>query len=198
MKLLALESSANAQVSEIPQEVKRAVRGLDNPVRWKIVEVLRANFELSYTQLMESLHIEKGRLTYHLNELLKGAIIQNYSKDGLESQYDSFYAVTHFGEMLISSLIEPLRPPQAQINFTIFNALVTPNISISLGLSISSFKPSYVRALMPSEKYNPINLERFYTQLKEASPYQTIYLSSAGGQFPSKIFEIPKIVTPQK
>jgi len=105
--ILVLTEMSSPQIMirtpEIPYEVKKAVKALDNPVRWKIIETLRAKQDLSYTQLLESLDVRKGQLTYHLNMLLKGSIIQNYSKDILETPYDSFYAITHFGCLLYTS-----------------------------------------------------------------------------------------------
>ena len=177
-----LENPAKTQISEIPQEVKRAVRGLDNPVRWKIVEILRANPELSYTQLMESLDIKKGRLTYHLNQLLKGAILQNFSKDGLETQYDSFYAVTHFGESLINSLMEPLQPALTTITDA-FTTLLSPHLSVSVLISASYLRPSFVRTVIASQKVSPTFIEQLDARVKDVNPNKTIYTGSAGGQF---------------
>ena len=94
----------------VPEEVKRAVRALDSPIRWKIVELLRDKRELSYTELTKSLDIKKGQLTYHINKLLKGSIVQNYSKDGVESKFDSFYEISHLGEAFLDSLVQPLQP----------------------------------------------------------------------------------------
>src|SRR2546428_5666661 len=105
---MSLQTMVSA--TKIPTELKRAVGSLDNPIRWRIVEILSDRQELSYTELIESLHIKKGQLTYHLNELLKGAVLENYLKDGLESKYDSYYAISHFGKSLLKSVVETLQP----------------------------------------------------------------------------------------
>src|SRR5438093_8830979 len=91
---VGLQHEPEANPFKIAEEVKRAVKSLDSPIRWEIVETLREKQELSYAQLMERLGIKKGQLTYHLNELLKGAILENYSKESLETKYDYFYAIS--------------------------------------------------------------------------------------------------------
>lgn len=95
----------------IPNEIKRAVSSVDSEIRWKILELLLTNKELSYTELVEKLGIKKGSATFHLSKLKKGSILQNYSKENFESPYDSYYSISPYGRRFTQSLLKSLEPP---------------------------------------------------------------------------------------
>lgn len=117
--ILVLTAMARPSPSEIdliltdqrvPNELKRAVAAVDSDLRWKIVELLLSHKELSYTELVKKLGIRKGSLTYHLNQLKKGAILENYAKEDFKTLYDSYYSVSPYGRQFIDSLFSSLSP----------------------------------------------------------------------------------------
>ncbi len=178
-------STTEGKISQhgVPDEVKTAVRALDSPIRWKIVELLRAKRELSYTELTKSLDIKKGQLTYHINKLLKGAIVQNYSKDGVESKFDSFYEISHFGEAFLGSLLEPIQPKpvsvwttseislypgvRASLSTGMFIERVGAGIGISVGAFISNLRFQTFRPITGQQTFVPI-INELYARLSDA------------------------------
>ena len=99
----------------IPVEIKSAVSALDNDHRWRILESLLTNEELSYTQILDILEIRKGSLTNHLKNLIFGNILENYTRQSIGERYDSFYKLTRFGKDLIDGLVGSL-PEVAEAN----------------------------------------------------------------------------------
>lgn len=106
-----MESKPREFDFKFPTEIKRAIHGLDNEQRWRILEVLIKGDELPYTHIHNKLGLKKkGLTTYHLNELSKAGIIQNFSKDEIRDRYSSYYEVSPFGKDLINGLLESLKP----------------------------------------------------------------------------------------
>ena len=93
-----------------PSELKRAIKAIDNETRVQLVAELLKSGELSYTQILNILKIRKGSLTHHLTELAKGALVRNFVKDELRTEYESFYSLTKFGESFIEALHATLYP----------------------------------------------------------------------------------------
>ena len=100
----------NIGKTRVPAEIKRAVAASDGDPRWKNIEVLMDQEELSYTQLQDRLGISKSDLTYHLDKLVKGAILDNYSKNELSTRYGSYYALSPFGLQILKGLIDAVQP----------------------------------------------------------------------------------------
>jgi DNA-binding transcriptional ArsR family regulator len=173
----------------VPDEVKAAVRALDSPIRWKIIELLRAKRELSYTELTRSLDIKKGQLTYHINELLKGAIVQNYSKDGVGSKFDSFYEISRFGEAFLDSLVEPMQPKpvsfwvtsdvslypgvRASLSAGMFLNPVAAGIGIGFGAFISNARFQTFKPITGAQTFVPI-IDELYARLTDAGMNRSI------------------------
>lgn len=97
---------------EFPEEVRKMIKAIDSERRYAILGCLRKEGDLSFTQISDKLAIKKNSLTYHLKELMKGAIVANYSKDEFGSPYDSYYSITSLGNSFIKALFEPFRMPQ--------------------------------------------------------------------------------------
>jgi len=91
---------------EFPRPLKEAIKGLDNESRWKIIEYLTENGESSYSTLLNDLKVEnKGILTFHLQELSKGALINRYEIFGNTTKKRSFYDISSFGKNMINNLM---------------------------------------------------------------------------------------------
>jgi len=96
--------------NEIPQEIRRAIRGLDSNYRTAIFVVLYKHGELSFSDLQKKLEIDKAMLNYHLGKLVESALVHHYYKHKLGIEKYSFYNVTPFGQNFVEILSQFLRP----------------------------------------------------------------------------------------
>ena len=95
---------------EIPHEIKDAISALDDPIRWRIVENLLEKNELSYTEILNSLKISKGKLSYHLAKMTRGALLEKFGKNDVSLKYDSYYCLSSYGNKVIFGLMTALAP----------------------------------------------------------------------------------------
>ncbi|MFC1786754.1 winged helix-turn-helix domain-containing protein [Halobacteriota archaeon] len=98
--------------SEIPEEIKLAISAIDNDVRQAIVVSLSKHNELSFTELLNKLKIEKGSLSNHLKKLMKGSLVEHYFRHEFNEDKYSYYGITSFGECFVDALFQSLEPPQ--------------------------------------------------------------------------------------
>jgi len=91
----------------IPDEIKDAIKAINNKFRFKIIENIYQKGPLSYTELLNELKLRKGSLTYHLDALLEGGLLDNYPIDEIDSQYKSYYSLSKFGRDFLSALFSP-------------------------------------------------------------------------------------------
>jgi DNA-binding HxlR family transcriptional regulator len=113
---------------EFPPVMKYAVKGLDNKLRWKILETIITNGSMSYTKLMKELKIEnKGILTFHLETLSKSALIERYEDLSVGTRDRSFYDISPIGKDIINGLISALAPQPSFEGFDkkLFNTAAT-------------------------------------------------------------------------
>jgi len=101
---------------EFPQIIKDAVKSLANDTRWKITEYLVSNGSVSYSRLLNELRIpNKGSLTFHLDALSKGAIIERRENFGERTEEKVFYDISPLGKDIINGLLSALAPMQTTI-----------------------------------------------------------------------------------
>jgi len=105
-------SKINEYASQIPIEIKKAVRALGHDVRCAIVVDLSRKPELTFTQLKEDLDIDTGLLNNHLKILMDGAIVEHYYKHELGNEQYSYYGLTLFGKDFLRGILEPLKSVQ--------------------------------------------------------------------------------------
>ena len=96
--------------SEIPEEIRRAIRGLDSDYRAAIFVALYRRGEFSFSELQKELGISKAMLNYHLGKLIEGALVHHYYKHELGTEKYSFYNVTPFGQNFVEILSQFLKP----------------------------------------------------------------------------------------
>lgn len=95
-----------------PLEIKDAVRGLNNNIRWEIIESLVRNGEMSYTNLMQDVSLKnKGIMNFHLKKLSNSALIARHEILGKSSGERVFYNVSPFGDRFLKGLMSALTPP---------------------------------------------------------------------------------------
>jgi len=101
---------------EFPEIIKYAVKGLDNETRWKIVEYLISNDDVSYSKLLKDLNIRrKGSLTFALNMLSKGAMVERREDFGAKTGERVFYGISPLGKDIINGLLSALVPGQRNV-----------------------------------------------------------------------------------
>ena len=100
---------------EILSKIKLFLRGLANPVRWKLVLSLRKEGSLSFTELVNQLGKEysKDQIWLSLEYLIKCGVVtkkripKKKSKSGRPQV--TFYTLTKGGEILIDHLEKAIR-----------------------------------------------------------------------------------------
>jgi hypothetical protein len=114
---------------EFPSIIKRAIHGLDNERRWKILETIMNKGDLSYSSLISELNYDnKGLLNFHLKNLLKSALIERYEDLSSSNADRSYYTISEIGMDIINALLDGLRPSKKIPYFT-NEALQTAAIS---------------------------------------------------------------------
>ena len=98
--------------NQFPDEVTEAVEAFDGQREQAIMVLLFNEGSLSFTELREKLSEEerydKGKLTYSLNKLADGGLIQKRLLEREESDFSSYYDISEYGERFIDSLFYTL------------------------------------------------------------------------------------------
>jgi DNA-binding HxlR family transcriptional regulator len=122
---------------EFPAVIKEAIRGLNNTVRWKILESIITNGSMSYTKLMKELKIEnKGILTFHLEALSKSTLIERYEDLSIRTRDRSFYEISPIGKDIINGLMSAMAP---QTNLVEFNKSLFETAATAFDRSIKYY-----------------------------------------------------------
>lgn len=94
-----------------PEEVKLAIKSLDNPVRQSVLMLLNNNNELSFSEIRRELQVNKLQLNFHLKNLFSSALIDHYYRHELGNSNYSYYSLTSLGKRIIAHLISAFIPP---------------------------------------------------------------------------------------
>lgn len=95
----------------IPEEIKEALSALSQRIRWRIIELIREEKSMSYTEILVRLGIQKGSLTYNLDRLMEAGILDNYSGEEFGGPYRSYYQLSPFGKDLIAGILSSIEVP---------------------------------------------------------------------------------------
>lgn len=96
-----------------PEELRKAVEGLDSPIRWQIMESLINNGKSSHTGLMTAIGLDNtGQLNPHLKILLQTGLLDRTEAFGSRGRERSFYDISAFGKNMINGLLSALVPPE--------------------------------------------------------------------------------------
>jgi len=119
-------SKVSEYVQQIPEELRRAIRGLDSDYRAAIFVALYKHGESSFSELKRKLEINKAMLNYHLGKLTASGLVEHYYRHELGADEYSFYSVTQFGQNFLETLGRFLRPePIYRIPFGEESSLTT-------------------------------------------------------------------------
>ena len=101
------------EAKNVPIELKKALRGLDDDIRLAIFLTLRNHEELSFSELGEKIGMkdEKAKMQFHLRKLTESALVEHKFKHQLGNDKFSYYCVTKFGDNLWKNIIDSLKPP---------------------------------------------------------------------------------------
>jgi DNA-binding HxlR family transcriptional regulator len=136
---------------EIPEELRRAIRGLDSDYRAGIFVALYKHGELSFSDLQKKLEIDKAMLNYHIGKLIESALVQHYYKHELGTEKYSFYNITPFGQDFVEILSHFLRPQPYPIALE-ESSTTTPDVLITFGdiarAQMTAIRPESLKELM--------------------------------------------------
>ena len=127
---------------EIPEEIRRAIRGLASDYRAAIFVALYKHGELSFSELQKKLEIGKAKLNFHLGKLIESALVHHYYKHELGNEKYSFYNATPFGQNFLETLGEFFRPRPHSI------LLKDPNLLMGMYTTMLN---SYFKTIVASE-----------------------------------------------
>lgn len=86
------------QVSEIPSQLRRAIKALSEDARLAILVVLLKNGEMTFSEVSRALGMSSSNLTHHLKKLIQAALVENYFQRKEDSEEYSFYKPTLLAE----------------------------------------------------------------------------------------------------
>ncbi|GEM_PF-5488574 len=89
-----------------PEEIRDAIKAIDNKKRQAIIGVLLLKGELSFAELRDLLGLKNNVMWPHLRALEKGGLIENVMKRGFTDRRRSFYRISPFGQRFVKALFE--------------------------------------------------------------------------------------------
>jgi len=94
------------QISEIPSQLRRAIKALSEDARLAVVLVLLKNGEMTFSELSRVLNMSSSNLTHHLKKLIQAALIENFFQRKEDSDEYSFYRATLLAEDFTKNLLK--------------------------------------------------------------------------------------------
>ena len=91
--------------SKFPPEINRALDALGQENRRKIILFILKKKNMSFSDLIEYTELNSSTLNFHLKELMKAGLINNYySKSENPGRKYSYYELTDFGKDFCKAL----------------------------------------------------------------------------------------------
>ena len=128
-------------INDIPEDFESLLYSLGNENRVKIILLLKKNESLSFSEIVHKSGIQKSLLASHLKKLELSGMIQNFFKKQSEKSGYSFYELTKFGKLIITSVIS------SYINYYKFNDKNPQNLFINFELETPDDFESLLKAL---------------------------------------------------
>jgi DNA-binding transcriptional ArsR family regulator len=94
--------------SEVPDEIKSVVKGLDNEVRLAIIVALMKHGKTTFSDLKHLLELNSSSLSNHLSILQDGGLIKNVLEWN-ENSY-SYYMTTEIAKTILQRLFDAITP----------------------------------------------------------------------------------------
>ena len=102
------EDAVARYASVFPEEIRDAIKAIDNKNRQAILGVLLLKGELSFAELRDLLGLKNNVMWPHLKALEKGGLIENFMRKGFTDRKRSFYRISPFGHRFVKALFESL------------------------------------------------------------------------------------------
>jgi DNA-binding HxlR family transcriptional regulator len=130
---------------EFPPIIKKAVSGMDNELRWKILESFVNKGDMSHSRLMAELKVtNKGILNFHLKNLSKSALIERYEDLSNKTSDRSFYTISDIGKNIINGLMSALGPNKKKAHyFGVYDTSAIKQWTENFELEIREQEPLY-------------------------------------------------------
>lgn len=95
-------NNLSGYVSEIPDEIRSVIKGLDSETRIAIIVALMKNSKLTFSELKECLGLNSSSLSSHLSILQDGGLVINFLEWN-EKSY-SYYMITDLAKTILELL----------------------------------------------------------------------------------------------
>ena len=89
---------------KIPPEINRAIKAMGNKNRKEIIEIIGNNKKATFSDILNHLNLTSSTLTFHLKELKKASLIDNFYQKSEDSNRYSYYVLTEFAKDFLKAL----------------------------------------------------------------------------------------------
>ena len=103
------------QISEIPSQLRHAIKALSIDARLAIVVTLLKNEEMTFSELSRSLKMSSSNLTHHLKKLTQAALIENFFQRKEDSEEYSFYRATLLAEDFLKNILRSQEAERSEV-----------------------------------------------------------------------------------
>ena len=186
------KTTAQNYISDIPKELRRAIKALGDDNRLVILVGLIRNGEMSFSQLLMIVKGTSSTLTHHLRTLIEAGIIENHYAKKLGVDEYSFYDVTGFGKSLIRNVFRSLdvtQLPPGNDDVIVREIINDPlkhlkdlelqgEAKVSLVESLNFYKEGIELGLRMSGFYDPASYTRVHALLSRPGELKKIILTS--------------------
>ncbi|MBD3211244.1 MAG: ArsR family transcriptional regulator [Candidatus Lokiarchaeota archaeon] len=95
----------NSYRENLPLEIRKALKGLNNNNRQEILMFLLKEDEKSFIEISKALEIQKNNLSHHIKTLMRYGLIYNfYKKNDFNEKY-SYYVLSNLGKKILKLLL---------------------------------------------------------------------------------------------
>ena len=108
----------------LPYELSRAVEGLNNEHRQKILFALKDVEKLSFAEILRQVDIEGSLLANHLRTLSRTLLVEHFYDHQVGNDKFSFYKISPFGKALLQNMLKTLHFRGEKIKVTILAAQI--------------------------------------------------------------------------
>ena len=86
------------------EDLQSIIKGLDHPNRQEILNVLRENTRLSFSEIEKKTNINSSLLANHLNNLIENLLVERFYDHYSEKNAYSYYELSIIGKRIITAL----------------------------------------------------------------------------------------------
>lgn len=102
-----MSDTADAYAARFPDEIRRAIEGLDGANRQAVVVALTNEGRLAFSELRDELDLHQQSLSNALDALVRGGLVRQRAS-GDDSPYPAYYEVSGFGQRFVESTFRSL------------------------------------------------------------------------------------------